>query len=147
MKINTNHLLSAVFDTYAPILDLSDILVIMFIFRRTYSFGKCAERIPVKHIQYGICDALGKPVTGGTGLKKTAIYTSLARLKHAGLVTEARGTNGVKMLSLDLSVGREAVVHSLQTFASSKSKKKKKAQLSLVVNRNVNIITPISFPL
>ncbi len=138
VMLKTNILLNIFYDRYAAHLTQAEILVCMFIFRRTYCFNKVQERISTEEFINGVYTDDGQTVTGGIGLHRVSLHKILKKLEATKLIKVTR--KGVrKYYSLNVTLPAKMFLRNLNLVNSkadnpSKSISYKTANLMLIVN-------------
>ncbi len=75
------------FDTLLGQLSNAELRTLLYIFRRTYGFGKCADAISYSQFTEGICSKTGQTLDLGTGLTRKSVTQALDRLVQRGLIS------------------------------------------------------------
>ncbi|MDP6716987.1 MAG: replication protein [SAR202 cluster bacterium] len=78
------------FDVLLSVLKPPEIVVLLYIIRRTLGFKKQADNISLKQIESGITTRDGKVLDRGTGLNKTTIVRALKGLEDMNVIFKVR---------------------------------------------------------
>ncbi len=101
-----------VFDVLAPRLSEAELRVLLYIVRRTFGFGKCADAISLKQLTDGITARDGRVLDHGTGMSRKGVIGGIKGLLGKGIINvhrrlDDRGENQVNVYTLRF---REGVV-------------------------------------
>lgn len=79
MEMTEGRVLRVLTDVLLPVLSPPEFVIAVFIFRRTWMYGKPVERIPMSHFTHGIYSG-DECIHPGVGMSRTQVYEHISRL-------------------------------------------------------------------